>query len=148
MSKQAEAELILKLFELRREPKMREARDWYAIEFNPESAEDIQQALFSANGVHLRMVTSYWEMAAALVNHNAISMDMFDDTSGEYMLAFSKVEPYLDTMRQMFGPQFMSNLEKVVDSVPNGRERSVMFRERMKQVRARFAANQKAAGQS
>ena len=71
MSKQEEAGLILKLYELRREEVMRKARDWYFQEFNPQSIADFTSAMFGAHGGHLRMVVSYWDMAAALVNDEA-----------------------------------------------------------------------------
>lgn len=149
MSKHAEADLILKLYDLRREPTMRQARDWFAMQFNPESAADIKTAMFGEHGAHLRMVLSYWDMAAALVHHEAISQELFTDTNSEYLMVFSKLEPILADTRAMLGPQFLSNLEKLVDAVPNGRERSAMVRERMKAIRAEFMAQQsQAAGKS
>jgi hypothetical protein len=149
MSKQAEADLILKLYELRREPTMRQAREWFAMEFAPETAADFKNAMFSDRSAHLRMVTSYWDMAAALVQHDAISLDLFNDTNGEYFLVFSRIEPILNEIRAMMGPQFLGNLEKLVDATPGGRERSAMVRERMKAVRAEaMATRQKVAGQS
>jgi len=69
MSKQEEAGLILKLYELRREETMRKARDWYFREFNPQSFADFRAALFSEHDGYLRMVVTYWDMAAALVNN-------------------------------------------------------------------------------
>lgn len=149
MSKQDEASLILKLYELRREETMRKARDWYFLEFNPESVSDITNALFSEKSGYLRMVVSYWDMAAALVNHGAISLDLFNDTQGEHLNVFGKLEPLLGEMRASFGPQFVANLEKVVDARPGGRERVAAMRERMKAVRAEVMARQsKAATQS
>src|SRR5206468_4949794 len=68
MSKQHEAELILKLYELRRDETMRKARDWFFLKFHPESMADFNRAMFSDHSGHLRMVMSYWDMAAALVN--------------------------------------------------------------------------------
>lgn len=149
MSKHEEAELILKLYELRREETMRQARDWYFREFNPQSLDDINNALFSQHSGHLRMVMTYWDMAAALVNHGAISMDLFNDTNGEHFGVFSKVEPLLGEMRKAYGPQSMANLEKLIDATPGGRERSAAMRERMKKVLAELAERQsQAAGQS
>jgi hypothetical protein len=149
MSKQAEADLILKLYDLRRESVMRQARDWFAMEFNPESAADVKKAMFSEHSAHLRMVASYWEMAAALVQHGAISLDLFNDANGEHLMVFSRFEPILGELRSMFGPQFLGNLEKVVDATPGGRQRSAESRERMKAIRAEIAAmqQQKAAAQ-
>ena len=143
MSKQAEAELILKLYELRREDTMRKARDWFFREFNPESKADVDKAMFSEHSGHLRMVMSYWDMAAALVNHGAISVELFTDTNGEHLSTFSKVEPFLEEMRAGIGPQFMANLEKLVDATPNGRQRVTALRERFKQIRATMAERAK-----
>ena len=83
MSKQEEAGLILKLYELRREETMRKARDWYFREFHPQSLADFNNAMFGEHSAYLRMVASYWDMAASLVNHGAISVDLFSDSNGE-----------------------------------------------------------------
>jgi hypothetical protein len=150
MSKQAEADLILKLYDLRREATMRQARDWFAIEFNPQSAADLKKTMFTEHGGHLRMVISYWDMAAALVHNGAISQELFNDTNGEHFMVFSRIEPILNEVRAEFGPQFLANLEKLVDATPGGRERSAMVRERMKAIQSEVAAamKQKSAGQS
>ena len=148
MAIQTEAALILKLYDLRREETMRTARNWYSREFNPESMADIEKILFSEHSGHLRMVASYWDMAAALVNNGAISAQLFNDTNGEHFLAFGKLEPFLKDIRAAFGPQFLVNLEKLIDATPGGRERAAAVRERMKAMRARFAeAQPKAAVQ-
>lgn len=144
MSKHDEADLILKLYDLRREATMRTARDWYFREFNPESMEDINNALFSEHSGHLRMVLTYWEMAAALVNHGAISVEMFTETNGEYLGVFCKVEPFLAEMRTVLAPNYLVNLERLIDAMPDGRQRVAAMRERLKAVRSRMAA--RAAG--
>jgi hypothetical protein len=148
MSKQEEAGLILKLYELRREEIMRKARDWYFQEFNPQSIADFTTAMFGAHGGHLRMVVSYWDMAAALVNDEAISLKLFTDSNGEHIGVFSKVEPLLGEIRSAYGPQFAANLEKLIDAMPDGRKRVAATRERMKAILARFEANQAKAAQS
>src|SRR3954470_17502111 len=130
MSKQQEAELILRLYELRRDETMRKARDWFFLEFNPDSVADFNRAMFSEHSGHLRMVMSYWDMAAALVNHGAISPELFTDTNGEHIGVFSKLEKLLPEVRAMFGPQFFSSLEKLIDAMPDGRKRVSEMRER------------------
>jgi len=137
-----ESELILKLYELRREETMREARDWFASDFNPETMADVEAAFFSAHSGHFRMVVSYWDMAAALVNNGAISLQLFNETNGEQFAVFGKLEPFLKDIRANYGPQFAVNLEKIIDATAGGRERASMMRERMKAIRARFAAAQ------
>jgi hypothetical protein len=148
MSKQEEAGLILKLYELRREETMRKARNWYFTEFNPESMDDYTKALFGEHSGHLRMVTSYWEMAAALVNHGAISMELFNDTNGEHLGVFSKIEPLLGQLRTVLSPQAFVNLEKLIDNTPGGREKVAAFRQRMLAVRAQMKAQQDAAAKT
>ena len=144
MSKQEEANLVLKLYELRREETMRKARDWFFRDFHPETMDDWNNAMFSEHSGHVRMVTSYWDMAAALVNHGAISLDLFNDTNGEHLSVFSKLEPLLPEMRAMYGPQMYKNLEKLVNDMPGGKERIAMIRERMKGIRARMQKQQSA----
>src|SRR5271165_946178 len=103
MSKQAEAGLILKLYELRREEEMRKARDWYFREFNPQSLADWNAAMFSEHSGHARMVITYWDMAAALVNHGAISLELFNDSNAEHIGVYSKIEPLLGEIRAAYG---------------------------------------------
>jgi len=142
MAIQDEAALILQLYDLRREDTMRMARDWFARDFNPESMADIESALSSEHSGHLRMVVSYWDMAAALVQNGAISMQLFNDTNGEQFMVFGKIEPFLQDIRNAFGPYFLTNLEKLIDATPGGRERAATMRERMKTMRTRMAAAQ------
>jgi hypothetical protein len=122
---------------------MRKARDWYFLEFNPQSVDDINAALFGEHSGYLRMVWSYWEMAAALVNHGAVNVTLFSDTNTEHISTFAKVQPFLREMRVGFGPQFAANLEKLIDAMPNGRERVAATQERIKKVRERVAARGK-----
>jgi hypothetical protein len=145
MSKHEEANLILKLYELRREPTMRTARDWYFMEFNPESMADYNAALFSENSGHVRMVVSYWDMAAALVNSGAIGLDLFTETNGEHFGVFAKVELLLGEMRAAYGPQVLMNLEKLIDATPGGRERCAIVRTRTKEIRAMVSAQRAAS---
>ena len=149
MSKHEEADLILKLYELRREATMRKARDWFFLNFNPESMDDVNQTFYSEHSGYVRMVTSYWDMAAALVNYGSISIELFTETNGEHFSVFAKVEPFIAELRESFGPQFMVNLEKLIDATPGGRQRTQMFRNRIKTIRARVAeAENKAPAQA
>jgi hypothetical protein len=148
MSIQEEAGLILKLYELRREETMREARDWYFREFSPETMDDVKAAMFGQHSGHLRMVITYWDMAAALVNRGAISLDLFADANGEQIGVFAKIEPLLGEIRATFGPHFATNLEKLIDAIPDGRKRTAGTREQMKAIRAQLAGRNAQAAQS
>jgi hypothetical protein len=79
-------------------------------------------------------------MAAALVNHGAISMELFNDTNGEHIGVFSKFEPILGEIRAAGAPGFLVNLEKLIDATPDGRKRSAAMREAMKAILPRIAA--------
>jgi hypothetical protein len=142
MSKQEEAGLILKLYELRREETMRKARDWYFREFHPQSMADFSSAMFGEHSGHLRMVVTYWDMAAALVNNGAISLELFSDSNGEHIGVFSKIEPLLGEIRTVYGPQFAANCEKLIDAMPDGRKRVTAARERMNAIKAQLAERQ------
>lgn len=142
MSKCEEADLILKLYELRREETMRKARDWYFRDFNPQSIGEYTEAIMGEHSGHLRMVVTYWDMAAALVNSGAISLDLFTTTNNEYIGAFAKVELLLGEIRSTFAPQFAVNLEKLIDATPDGRKQVAAFREHFKAIREQLTARQ------
>lgn len=133
MSKVESADLIMKLYDLRREEKMREARNWI-MSFNPESAEDVLRAGMSAEtGAYFRMVTSYWNMAASFVNHGAIDEEMFNETAGEHVLIFAKIEPFLEEVRStMVSPTYLKHLEELIMKMPDAKEMLAARREMMK----------------
>ena len=143
MSKVESADLILKLYDLRREDKMREARNWM-FSFNPTSADEYFQTMMDPEvGGYLRMVTSYWDMAASFVNHGAIDAEMFNDTAGEHIMVFAKVEPLLAELREKFqNPKAFQHLEKVIYDMPDGRERLAKTQEWMKSIQEQMAAAQ------
>lgn len=138
------AELILKLYELRRESVMREARNWF-FAFNPESIEDIQRAGMGEHSAYFRMVTTYWDMACSFVNHGAIDADMFNDSNGEHVLVFAKLQPFLEQLRVSVSPNYMRHLEQAVMAMPDVEARIARMREitrRMAQARAAAAGEQ------
>jgi hypothetical protein len=141
MSKVESADLILKLYDLRREAKMREARTWI-FSFNPTSVDEYWQTMMDPEvGGYLRMVTSYWDMAAALVNHGAIDADMFNETVGEHIMIFAKVEPLLAELRERFqNPDAFKNLEKVIMDAPHGKEKLVKTQAWLKTLNEQIAA--------
>jgi hypothetical protein len=143
MSKVESADLILKLYDLRREATMRKARDWM-FGFNPTSAEDYMKTMMDPEvGGYLRMVSSYWDMAAAMVNHGAIDADLFNDTAGEHMMVFAKIEPFLPQLREMFQePKAFQHLEKVILDQPNGAEKLKKTQEWMRSIQEQIAGAQ------
>lgn len=122
MKKQNDVMAILKLYELRREPEMRAARQWYFTQFAPQSAMDII-ALFRGGeraSANFRMITSYWDMASSFVLNGAINEKMFFDSGTEHLFVYSKLQPFLAEVRQLFHePEFLINLESLAMKVPN-----------------------------
>jgi len=107
--------LMLRLYEERREPKLREAREWYAANFHVTSAEDLMRVCppGSQGNAYMRMVLSYWEMVASIVNRGLIDEEFFFENSGEQWVAFEQAKPVLAAWRAMFSsPKFLANLEE------------------------------------
>jgi len=116
----ADAGLILKLYELRTEATMREARAWLNGQFFPQTAEEffaVANARSSKENAWYRQVTSYWEMAAALVLHGALNADLFVDCNSEPFYIYAKFLPLLPEIRQKM-PGFLSRVGQVVDESP------------------------------
>ena len=113
------AQLNLQLFDLRREPLLRKARDWFVLEFHPVSAEEYLAAYGGEKNSWIRMVLGYWDMAASMVTHGAIDRDMFMAAHGEIIGTFCKVQPYLGDVRARLGPQALKHIEDVVMAMPD-----------------------------
>ena len=114
---QASAGLILRLYELRRDPELRLARQWFARQFRPESAQAILELVLSGerSSAEYRMVTSYWEMASALVNRGAIDPILFREANTEHVAFFSLMEPHLAEFRTLTGEaDYLAQWEKLV----------------------------------
>jgi hypothetical protein len=145
MNKFESADLILKLYDLRREEKMRAARDWFPSFFANSAQEIMGTMLNPETSGKFRMVISYWDMAATLVNHGAIDETMFNESAGEHIMVFSKVEPFISEIREMIGnPAFLMNLEKLIMRLPNAKEMLEGRREMMKkwmQARSEMSKN-------
>jgi hypothetical protein len=144
MGKQEDATLILRLYKLRREPVMREARNWF-FSFNPTSAGEYMEAMMGEHSGHLRMVISYWDMAASLVNHGAIDEQMFNDANGEHLFIFAKIEPILEELRQQWNqPDMLKHFETLIRRIPENKEKLAAIRERIKMITAMMAERAKA----
>jgi hypothetical protein len=140
------ADLILKLYDLRREEVMRKAREWYMRQFHPASAQDVVNTLRGEHSAYFRMVTSYWEMAASFVNAGAIDWNMFMNANpGEPVNVFAKLYPYLEELRSMFASKYderaaFQHLEEVVMQLPHAVEQIAERVEQFKEARARWEA--------
>jgi hypothetical protein len=125
----ADAELILKLYDLRRESEMRKARSWWLNEFWPQNADDfakIARAMGSQENNWLRQVGGYWSMAASFVLQGVLNEELFIQpaVSGEMYFLLAKVHPFLEELREKMGdPHLFGNIEKVITKSKFGRER-------------------------
>jgi hypothetical protein len=113
------ATLNLQLFDLRREPVLREAREWFLRDFNPETLAELAEILSGARNASFRMVLGYWDMAASLVTTGAIDADAFRAAHSEVFATFGKVQPFLDEIRKGSDePGFCKHVEAVVLGEP------------------------------
>jgi hypothetical protein len=113
---------ILELYKLRTEPLMREARAWFVTQFAPETGKDIIRHMLSGQkeSAYYRMVASYWETAASLVNNGGIDEKLFLEANSEHLVVFAKLQPFVSEIRELLGePDYLYHLEKLVLSVPN-----------------------------
>jgi len=124
------AQTLMTLYDLRREPTMREARTWCVRSFNPATPEDAVAAFHSENGAFLRMVVGYWDMVATFVVHGALDAPMVHATCGEMLAMFCKVEHMLEEVRTAAGqPSLLQNVEKVASEWPGAAERMAALRQ-------------------
>jgi hypothetical protein len=114
------AQLNLQLFDLRREPVLREARSWFLLDFHPRSLAEFVAGITGERNASIRMVLGYWDMAASLVTMGAIDADAFRAAHGEMFGTFAKIEPFLAELRAAFGePAFCRHFEDVVRGEPD-----------------------------
>jgi hypothetical protein len=132
-----DAELILKLYDLRRETEMRKARNWWLVTFWPQNADDVMKvanAMGAQENNWLRQVTGYWEMAASLVVHGVVHPDLFLEPSfsGEMYFIYAKALPFLKELREKLqSPSMLRNVETVIMGSKASRERLKMFEGRV-----------------
>jgi hypothetical protein len=118
--------LLLRLYELRREPRMREAREWYFANYHPKSLEDMttQAPPGSPGNASVRMVISYWEMAASMVNRGLIDEEFFFENTGEQWAVWERIKGLVPATRERSkNPHQYENLEKHVKRFEAWREK-------------------------
>lgn len=111
-----DAELMLKLYELRREEKLRRARDWFMLEFHAQSPEEILKNYppSSEGNAFFRMVVTYWEMVGSIVNSGLIEQDFFFQNTAEFFGVWEKIKTAIPAIREVYkNPLLWKNLEKM-----------------------------------
>jgi len=139
-----DAELILKLYDFRREPVMREARAFF-VQFSPKSFDDVL-AVVNAWGkkeqAYLRQVVGYWEMAASFVNRGALNRELALDNFQEMFFMYAKVQPFVEEYRrQMAQPRFLMQVQQLVESSEENKQRL----KDMQKMQAEMAKRREAA---
>jgi hypothetical protein len=136
-----DADLCIKLYELRREAEMRKARNFVSLQFQPQSIEDVLklvQAMGTQENAWARQVFSYWENAASFVLNGIVHPGLFFTWNGEMVFVYAKFKPFLKELRQQLdNPAFMAGVEKVVNSSPEAKKRVVMIQKRLAKMAAK-----------
>lgn len=139
---QGSAGLLLQLYEARREPTLRAARDWFVTRFHPGSADDVLAAWMAPDSGAYRMTTTYWEMAAGFVLHGAVDAAMFHATNTEHVAVYAKLEPFLAEVRERSGvTAYLAGLEAVVRGLPDCDAQLATYRRYLALKRRQFGAD-------
>ncbi len=133
MATHYDAELILKLYDLRRETVMRQARSDMFTKFHPKSFEELAAALKPDHPVNVayRMVSSYWEMAAGLAKHGSIHLELMGENCGEGLILLAKLEPHLERLRKEYSPTTLVNIEWLAQNSKEATRRLEINRKRV-----------------
>ena len=121
-----DAELILKLYDLRREPVMREARNFMLTTFWPETVDEflaVQRDFGEQNNAYLRQFVGYWEMAASMVLRGALDADLFFDSNNEPFFVFAKMHHLRPELKSKAGIDFMPRTAELLEKYPVARQR-------------------------
>ena len=142
----ADAQLIAQLYDLRREPEMRKARNWWGGDFFPQNADDflkVAWAMGTQENNWLRQVGGYWGMVASFVNSGALNEQLFlaPGFSGEMFLIYAKIHPFVKELRQKLNdPNAFKDVETAVTRTKWGRDRLQFMIKRVEQMRERRKA--------
>ena len=130
-----DADICMKLYDLRRETEMRKARNFINFQFHPQNIDDVlklTQALGTQENAWARQVFSFWENAASLVLNEVVHPGLFFAWNGEMVFVYAKFKPFLKELRQkMENPAFLAGVEKAVNSSPEMRKRVEMIQNRI-----------------
>jgi hypothetical protein len=129
-----DADLVLRLYDLRRETVMRQSRDAMNARFRPKSFEDVLAVTKPEHpdNAAFRQVSTYWEMAYGMARHGVVHPEYFVESNREGLLLFTKVAPYLERFRQEISPTAFRNAEWVATQTDAGRAAFAMFERRLK----------------
>jgi hypothetical protein len=127
-----DADLVLKLYDLRREPVMRASRN-AMMQFMPRTYEDVLAATqpTNENNAAFRQVSSYFEMAYGFARHGIVPADFLAESNAEGLMLYAKVQPWLERIRKDYSPTVFGNAEWLVNNSSVARQRFELFRTRI-----------------
>ncbi len=132
-----DANLALRLYEMRRETVMRKSRNDIALQFWPGSFEDVTAVLEWSHPINaaFRQVASYWEMVYGMAKNGIVHPEYLMESSGEGLMLYAKVFPFMDQLRRDFSPTVFQNAEWVVQNTTTGRAIFERFQARLEKLR-------------
>jgi hypothetical protein len=141
-----QAKLQLELFEMRREARLRQARDWFQRNYFVESFEEAMKLAPPGTeaGTNAMMVAGYWEQALAMLNYGLLHEQLFFETTGEFFMAWERLKPMVAGFREQFAAKhFLANFEKAAQRYEAWMEKTspghvARMREFMKQMRGQM----------
>jgi hypothetical protein len=137
-----DAELIIKLYDLRREASLREARSALNSRYWPGSADEAIEVTRHDHPLYtaFRQVAGYWEMVFGMAHHGIVHPDYLVENSGEGLLLFTRIEPYLDAIRAATNPRYFVHAEWAARFTEMGRAIAETHRKRIASVKATRAS--------
>jgi hypothetical protein len=123
-----DANLLLRLYEIRREEKLRKARHWFLFEFQPPSWSELRERYFTGEEQdnYIRMVGTYWDMVCALVKQGVLNKDLFYATNGEHLAVWQKIKPWVEeARRERQNPLMYRHLQDIAEETVQWRRRQM-----------------------
>ena len=147
-----QAQLHLQVYDLRREARLRQARDWFQQNYYAETIDEARRIapMGTETGTYVGMVIGYWEQACTLLNYDLLHEDLFFETSGEFFGVWELLKPVVPQFREQFkDPNMLANLEKAAQRYEAWSERRApghiaSMRQMMQQMRSKSASAAKA----
>lgn len=131
-----DADLVLRVYEMRREVVMRNSRDAFNSKFWPANYDEVKAVATAGHELNAayRQLGTYWEMVYGMVKHGIVNAEFFMETNGEGIFMYAKLEPYLEQLRKDYSPTILRNTEWVAKETERGRMLAELFRARVQKM--------------
>ena len=143
----ADAELLMRLYEIRRDPELRRARQWFLTEFKATDWSEIKPGYlkFEDQDRWFRMTTSYWEMVGSMVNRDVLHPELFFDHTGEDIVTWDRCKPWIAGARAAIRPTYLFQFERMVNAHQEYRKKTIAAFEAEAKRAASSSSNGKTA---